>query len=64
MESASAIFYGPTSATGERPRRWRHVIIHEIAHQWWGNGVGEQSAESAAELPGPTDLMVAARPAD
>ncbi|MFW6198764.1 MAG: M1 family aminopeptidase, partial [Acidobacteriota bacterium] len=41
MESASAIFYGEESATGARPVRWRNVIIHEIAHQWWGNAVTE-----------------------
>jgi aminopeptidase N len=41
MESASAIFYGPTSAAGDRPGRWRNVIIHEIAHQWFGNSVTE-----------------------
>ncbi len=41
MESATAIFYGPTSTTGERPDRWRNVIIHEIAHQWFGNAVTE-----------------------
>jgi aminopeptidase N len=41
MESATAIFYGPTSASGERPDRWRNVIIHEIAHQWFGNAVTE-----------------------
>ncbi|MBK9978439.1 MAG: hypothetical protein IPP20_10995 [Gemmatimonadetes bacterium] len=22
--------------------RWRNVIIHEIAHQWWGNAVTEK----------------------
>ena len=41
MESATAIFYGDESATGERRRRWRDIIIHEIAHQWWGNAVTE-----------------------
>jgi aminopeptidase N len=41
MESATAIFYGDESATGERGKRWRDVIIHEIAHQWWGNAVTE-----------------------
>ncbi len=41
MEAASAIFYGDNSVTGERTDRWRNVIIHEIAHQWWGNAVTE-----------------------
>ncbi len=41
MESASAIFYGDGSVTGERTVRWRNVIIHEIAHQWFGNAVTE-----------------------
>lgn len=41
MEAATAIFYGDDSVTGERSVRWRNVIIHEIAHQWWGNAVTE-----------------------
>lgn len=41
MESASAIFYGEDSVTGERTVRWRNVIIHELAHQWFGNAVTE-----------------------
>jgi len=41
MEAATAIFYGDNSVTGERTTRWRNVIIHEIAHQWWGNAVTE-----------------------
>ncbi len=41
MESATAIFYGPDSVTGDRNERWRNVIIHEVAHQWWGNSVTE-----------------------
>ena len=41
MEAASAIFYGDASVTGERSVRWRNVIIHEIAHQWFGNAVTE-----------------------
>ena len=27
--------------TGTRERRWQNVIIHEIAHQWFGNAVTE-----------------------
>lgn len=41
MEAASAIFYSETSVTGERSERWRNVIIHEVAHQWFGNAVTE-----------------------
>ena len=41
MESATAIFYGDDSVTGTRSERWREVVIHEIAHQWWGNAVTE-----------------------
>ena len=41
MEAATSILYGDDSASGERRDRWRNVIIHEIAHQWFGNGVTE-----------------------
>ena len=41
MEAASSVFYGDRSVTGNRDRRWQHVIIHEIAHQWFGNAVTE-----------------------
>ena len=41
MEAATAIFYGDRSVTGTRDRRWQHVIIHELAHQWFGNSVTE-----------------------
>jgi aminopeptidase N len=41
MEAASAIMYGEDAVTGERSVRWRNVIIHEIAHQWFGNAVTE-----------------------
>lgn len=41
MEAASAIFYGENSVTGDRSVRWRNVIIHEVAHQWFGNAVTE-----------------------
>ena len=41
MEAASAIFYAPGSVVGDRNIRWRNVVIHEIAHQWFGNAVTE-----------------------
>jgi aminopeptidase N len=41
MEAASAIMYHESSVTGERTVRWRNVVIHEVAHQWWGNAVTE-----------------------
>ena len=41
MEAASAVFYGDDSVTGERTERWRSVIVHELAHQWFGNSVTE-----------------------
>ena len=41
MEAASAILYGDDSVTGARTDRWQTVIVHEIAHQWFGNSVTE-----------------------
>lgn len=41
MEAATAIMYHESAVTGERPVRWRNVIIHEVAHQWFGNAVTE-----------------------
>lgn len=43
MESASAILYNERSVTGTRSERWRNVVIHEIAHQWFGNAVTEST---------------------
>jgi aminopeptidase N len=43
MESASALFYAPGSVVGDRNIRWRNVVIHEIAHQWFGNAVTEHT---------------------
>lgn len=39
MEAATALMYNERAVTGERPRRWRDVIVHEVAHQWFGNAV-------------------------
>jgi aminopeptidase N len=41
MEAASAILYSANSVVGDRNERWRNVVIHEIAHQWFGNAVTE-----------------------
>ncbi|MBT8252806.1 MAG: M1 family metallopeptidase [Bacteroidia bacterium] len=41
MEAASAILYSGNSVKGDRNKRWRNVVIHEIAHQWFGNSVTE-----------------------
>lgn len=41
MEAASAIMYGENLVTGQRQARIRNIVIHEIAHQWWGNAVTE-----------------------
>ncbi len=41
MEAASAILYADGSVSGKRSIRWRDVIIHEVAHQWFGNSVTE-----------------------
>ncbi len=42
MEAASAILYSENSVVGDRNLRWRNVVIHEIAHQWFGNAVTEK----------------------
>jgi len=41
MEAASAIMYSDNSVVGDRNIRWRNVVIHELAHQWFGNAVTE-----------------------
>ena len=43
MEAASAIFYDDDAVTGNRDKRWQHVIIHEVAHHWFGNAVTERT---------------------
>jgi aminopeptidase N len=40
MEAATSILYGDDSVSGPE-RRWDQVIVHEIAHQWFGNSVTE-----------------------
>jgi len=41
MEAATAIMYGENLVTGDRSTRLRNVVIHEVAHQWFGNAVTE-----------------------
>lgn len=47
METSSAIFYGENLITGKREERMRDVVIHEIAHQWFGNAVTETTWDDA-----------------
>jgi aminopeptidase N len=47
METASAIFYGENLVNGKRDNRLRNVVIHEIAHQWFGNAVTETTWDDA-----------------
>ena len=43
METSSAIFYAENLVNGKRDTRLRNVIIHELAHQWFGNAVTEST---------------------
>jgi len=43
METSSAIFYAENLVTGKYEKRLRNVVIHEIAHQWFGNAVTESN---------------------
>jgi len=47
METASAIFYGENLINGKQDVRLRNVLIHEIAHQWFGNAVTESTWDDA-----------------
>jgi len=47
METSSAIFYGEDLVNGKRDVRLRNVVIHELAHQWFGNAVTESTWDDA-----------------
>jgi aminopeptidase N len=47
METSSAIFYGEDLINGKQDERSRNVVIHEIAHQWFGNAVTETTWDDA-----------------
>jgi aminopeptidase N len=47
METASAIFYAENLVNGKRDNRTKNVVIHEIAHQWFGNAVTETTWDDA-----------------
>jgi aminopeptidase N len=47
METSSAIFYGEDLIDGTRSVRLRNIVIHELAHQWFGNAVTESSWDDA-----------------
>ncbi len=47
METSSAIFYGEKLVTGQRSKSIRNVVIHEIAHQWFGNAITETTWNDA-----------------
>ncbi len=47
MEAASAIGYSDKLVTGTRNDRTRNVVIHELAHQWFGNAVTESIWDDA-----------------
>lgn len=47
MEAASAIGYNERMIDGRKSKRVRNVIIHELAHQWFGNAVTEATWDDA-----------------
>lgn len=47
MEAASAIGYSDKLVTGTQSVRTRNVVIHEIAHQWFGNAITENNWDHA-----------------
>ena len=47
METSSAIFYGEDLVNGKGDERTRNIVVHEIAHQWFGNAVTESTWDDA-----------------
>ena len=47
METSSAIFYAENLVNGKADNRLRNVVIHEIAHQWFGNAITETTWDDA-----------------
>ncbi len=47
METSSAIFYAENIINGKKEERVVHVVIHELAHQWFGNAVTETTWNDA-----------------
>lgn len=47
METSSAIFYAENIINGKKEERIVHVVIHELAHQWFGNAVTETTWDDA-----------------
>ena len=47
METSSAILYAENLVDGKQSERLRNVVIHEIAHQWFGNAVTESTWDDA-----------------
>ncbi|HVZ97739.1 MAG TPA: M1 family metallopeptidase [Chitinophagaceae bacterium] len=43
METASSVFYNENLVTDTRKNVLRNVVIHELAHQWFGNAVTEST---------------------
>lgn len=43
MEAASAVFYSENLITGNDDPRLNSVIVHEVAHHWFGNSVTQSS---------------------
>ncbi|SDL77062.1 Peptidase family M1 [Catalinimonas alkaloidigena] len=41
MESTTSIFYNPDLIKGRSSDRLHNVMVHEMAHQWFGNAVTE-----------------------
>ncbi|MDX1637353.1 MAG: M1 family aminopeptidase [Balneolaceae bacterium] len=47
MEAATAVFYNENAITGDQTTRLHNVIVHEIAHHWFGNAVTESTWDDA-----------------